>query len=334
MTADRCPDRVRRLAFHVSSHALPFVFSSFSDKGRSKIRCLAEHPSCSSCRKRHAKCVYAASSSRTTRSSLHHVTRNNQISSHATGGEFDGYSPAVEGLNETDHSPADGDEARFDENPALPIESNVFGESNTSVRDDSTALMGMDIFSLMSEEADMQSNLSWIFDDFPDILFPSLPITSNFLSAPLPGQTLEVYSPLVTVPVSINTREKQPPDLPMLDAQELCTAIDAMPVGGHTNSTSRLVLPQLGDLDEQLPPASYFVVTSITPALRNKLLDSIRIPLEQGPWQAVSLTNFPSCQKLAHCIDLYFIHFNAVSSMYLSHSTSLINLDKVPPNHT
>src|ERR1700761_5908674 len=153
--AVRCPSHARRLAFHVSSHSLHPHFPTSPNQCRSKIKCLSERPSCSSCRKRRAKCAYASPVTRNTASSPNRVTRTHQATSHATGSDLETYSPAVGGLIETDRPSEEGSEVRFRKNVALPMEPNFFGEIDTSVRDDSVALLGMNLFNSMSEEADM-----------------------------------------------------------------------------------------------------------------------------------------------------------------------------------
>jgi hypothetical protein len=299
---------------------------------RSKIRCPAEHPTCSTCRKRQAKCVYASSINRNANLNPNHVTGISHATFKTAGHDLRTLPLATEGLRENQRLTEDRSGIRFRENAALPVEHNLFSEIDTSLRVDSDSLLGMHLFSPMSEEADLQTNLSWIFDDFPDIIFPSLPVTPKLESGPFPPQTLDVAPPQVITPDTTRSRENLPPDLPMLDSQEILSPVQTMPVDRHTNSTARLVLPPLGGVDEHLPPASYFVLTSITPTTRTKLLDTIRVPLEQGPWEAVSLTNFPSCQKLAHCIDLYFAHFNTVSYVRLMLSTSL-NILSIGSSH-
>jgi hypothetical protein len=91
------------------------------------------------------------------------------------------------------------------------------------------------------------------------------------------------------------------------------------------NPMQRLVLPQLGGSEDELPPASNFTATRIHPAIRAKLLDTIRTPLERGHWQPASIENFPSCPKLEHCIDMYFVHFNTVRHEPWTINESLIS---------
>jgi hypothetical protein len=241
------------------------------------------------------------------------------LSSHASNPALTAYGYSVEGIPDvglpSPHDTQDVIAGEFCENVNLSIRDDIHPIGpEPSFTYDSGALVDFDLFNSMSEEANMHSSLSWIFNDVPDIVFGSIPNSPSLLPTPVAVNRSgeEPPPPQATRSDPPGFHDDQSSDLPMLDPQDIMRSEETFSIDWQFTPTQHLILPYLGGSDESLPPASYFEAASITTDTRIKLLDSIQIPLEHGPWQPISMANFPSCRKLAHCIDLYFAHFNKV----------------------
>lgn len=67
-------------------------------------------------------------------------------------------------------------------------------------------------------------------------------------------------------------------------------------------------------------PGSFWQLERISETERIRIQQSIRSSIERPLWTAVSMANFPSREKLDHCIDLFFANWRPVST---SNSQSL-----------
>jgi hypothetical protein len=105
--------------------------------------------------------------------------------------------------------------------------------------------------------------------------------------------------------------------LPTPEPQDTCEPNDPWPLEWHAEGQQALDLPSLNDETDDTE-ATYYGMKSLGGIFRTKLQEAIRLPLEQPPWQAVSLTNFPSKTKLDRCIDLFFAHHNSVRCPFAS----------------
>ena len=203
----------------------------------------------------------------------------------------------------------DANEGRYQGRPPAPMDMSPFDDIGSYIPEQSTLFVHMDLFNPITEEFYGQSSLGWIFDDLPEVVFPTLPNSPKLgTAAPLP---MAIDSELDQATSGFNDGSGTGALERSSSHEDGSGPEDPWPAEWHI-STQRLVLPSLGRLDETVPAAHHFVMLPITSSARLRLLDSIRIPLDRGPWQTVSLVNFPSCERLDHCVDLYFVHFNKV----------------------
>lgn len=163
-------------------------------------------------------------------------------------------------------------------------------------------------------------SLAWIFENNVDELFPSMP--------PSPGRYLSMEDAAPTLADLDGQqhrdfayendhaagRDTQINDLPKPTPRDHCSPDDVWPMEWHAASGQPLTLPILATVGEELDanPGSFYNIKNITDTERARMVNSIRLPLERPPWQTVSLANFPSKEKLDHCIDLFFRHLDRV----------------------
>jgi hypothetical protein len=167
---------------------------------RSKIKCHAERPSCSSCRKRQLRCAYSqvpdrAQDTAAETSAAHDVEDYENENSVVLVAEID---EIVSGtaLGTGLPSPSSG---RGVNNNTLPDASSPFGQVGGSVPDYALTVMDSNMLDCFFGEPSMQTNLGWIFDDLPEDGFPSLsnsprPIFSSVIGLPLAPEIEQVAS--------------------------------------------------------------------------------------------------------------------------------------------
>lgn len=163
-------------------------------------------------------------------------------------------------------------------------------------------------------------SFTWIFEDNLDDVFQStLPSPWHDLLATdfdfstgkdeaQPPETLEQED------WEIDESNEEIDELPQPTPQDRCNPDDVWPMEWHAASAQCLTLPNLEPLNQDLnmKTGSFYPIQSVTESMRARLLNSVRLPLERVPWQTTSLANFPSKDKLDHCIDLFFRHFDRV----------------------
>ncbi|KAI1612315.1 fungal-specific transcription factor domain-containing protein [Exophiala viscosa] len=146
--------------------------------------------------------------------------------------------------------------------------------------------------------------MDWLFQDpheenyFDDLLFNNEPQTCNTNSFTYSEQSWPSTSQEPAAKY-LSSRDRQ------------CD----WPLDGATPTDRRLDIPKLGENRSSLPNRPCFSRASwITEDGRAKLQPSISCLLEKPLWSAISLANFPSKEKLDHCIDLFFANFRPVVS--------------------
>jgi hypothetical protein len=162
------------------------------------------------------------------------------------------------------------------------------------------------------EEPTLESNLDWIFNNFPDEVFPSIPSSPRMSSNSVIEQVQERAGRTEVLPTDDIDDENGIPNLPIPTPRDRCPLDDPWPMEWHSAPAQHLILPTLGAVDENSTEARYYPTVPVNDAARANMQYSIRLPLERVPWQVVSLANFPSNAKLDHCINLYFAHFERV----------------------
>lgn len=275
------------------------------DEIRAKVKCNGERPTCSACRKRRTKCFYASPNAHTSSSDVDLAIGEDQIRTRTIVEELAALSEKVTG----DEQYPGAQLLRISVSPTSDYSSAV---NDVATREDVVYVSTeLDLLKPIYGQRSAESNFEWMFNDLPEIVFPS------------PTQSLRHRFPLLYEPISESTqrafphpeeqRTDSPLDLPHTNSQDTLASEDSWLVDWTSVPKQGLLLPRLGGDDAELLPTSYVSTGSITPAIRIKLLDHVRMPLERGPWAPVSLANFPSCQTLEHCIDMYFAHFHNVS---------------------
>jgi hypothetical protein len=163
-------------------------------------------------------------------------------------------------------------------------------------------------------------SFAWIFENNLDEVFPSMP--------PSPGHDLSAmdveatwakvdgqqHLRLVGEDGDVVGPDGQLDDLPQPTPRDHCNPDDVWPMEWHAASAQPLTLPTLGSAGDERDTNSgfFFSIKSVSEPARAKMVNSIRLPLQRSPWQTVSLANFPSKEKLDHCIDLFFRHLDRV----------------------
>ncbi|KAH8816729.1 fungal-specific transcription factor domain-containing protein [Xylogone sp. PMI_703] len=279
---------------------------------RSKIKCQAERPVCSSCQKRRLRCVYA------------HVSESTESSRPPaeTSASFD-YGEMAEIEPIVDEPMSEG--ATVDVGLPSPSSGRVMSDStphDTTSRFDplenflpaySPVLVDSNLLDSFFGQPGLQHNLnlSWIFNDPPVDGFPSLANSPGLSFLPSARQPLASE---IEQMLSSNNQEDMcvvtQTNYQNSNMQENDELENSWLAEWNTIPVQQLVLPDLGSSDEQVPTMRYYFITPIRSSVRDRLLDTIRRPLQRGPWEEVSLVHFPSNEKLDHCIDLFFAHFN------------------------
>ncbi|KAK4945326.1 hypothetical protein LTR10_015485 [Elasticomyces elasticus] len=270
---------------------------------KSKIKCSGDRPQCRSCAHRRASCIYpryleSKSSSdvhpntdiplipevEPPRSPPHAIKQSHQQASsfvHTLSGEsLPVQSVVVQGVD-----------------PIFPT--NLPGAPQSPPQ----LLNSIDYNTLPMDFAGL-SDLDWLFQDthegtyFDDFLTNNEPQTCNTSSLAHSDQSWPSTSQEPAAKY-LSSRDRQ------------CD----WPMDGAIPTDRRLDIPKLGKNHSSLPSRPYFFrVSSITEDDRSKLQGSISYLLEKPLWTAVSLANFPSKEKLDHCIDLFFANFRPVVS--------------------
>jgi hypothetical protein len=169
-------------------------------------------------------------------------------------------------------------------------------------------------------------NIDWIFHDAVDNSFPlpedSSSRTQSSMTAPpsvcLQGEdaaTDAVNDPSMRI-YSIYNQQDHLRALPIPETKDSCSADDPWPMEWHAVPAQSFALPHLGNTE---PTEEYSIAPTCFPSipvsssLRMRLQSSLQLPLNHIPWHAVSISAFPSKEKLDRCIDLYFTHYDNVS---------------------
>ena len=281
---------------------------------RAKIKCLAEVPCCSSCQRRKIECRYNS----IPRSALPRVK-----SKHRAAQEFTAVSAGSDIVaNSLALTPAY--ESVF---PAAPSREGILdggfldrtsGEEwrdldnrNGSWTNGSTMSMDQKGFDSMLQDTLLDTDLDWSNNFYSDLIFPSL--LDSPQSPPISDATFERVARSAASETISEVLYPDLSSLPTPSEEQYVGPGDRWAwlmekPGAHVH---RLILPAIGCQDDGLN-SRFYPTLSISEALRSRLQDCIRVPLDRGPWQTVSLQNFPSCNHLEHCMDAYFMHSHPV----------------------
>jgi hypothetical protein len=148
-------------------------------------------------------------------------------------------------------------------------------------------------------DSQIDMNLDWLFSDTFNNVALAQPFATNE-EQPIPSSVFDVPSSLSlsTLPGSAR-RNSGGPDAPW-------------PMAWNATPIQSFNLPPLGSQENYIKGPTYFSLTPISASTRTTLLNYLRLALENALWQNVSLDAFPSQEKLDHCVDMFFAHFDRV----------------------
>lgn len=271
---------------------------------RSKIKCPGEKPICSSCVKRNHHCEYTAVQSSPKSPTSHVPPSTTELQSVF---DQDATSTSVQQSEATMHNVTDTAITHYYDQhadlryttPSQPPAMFDFGS----------------IFADASYNPNFES-VAWIFEENLDEVFPSVPASPrhNLSAFTLGNADVQQAQNLEQEYQQTIIGSEELEDLPQPTPRDHCSPDDVWPMEWHASSAQHLVLPTLGSVGEdfEVSSGSFYAVANITEQARARMENSIRLPLERTPWQTVSLAHFPSKEKLDHCIDLFFRHFDRV----------------------
>lgn len=194
-------------------------------------------------------------------------------------------------------------------------------------------------FANLLDATDFNSNLDWLFETMSgdgsagvaDFYLPT-DFVNDFTQADVPDDvSLASFSSQEARPNDNDPlKDRSSPsegdqailDLPTIPhSEDSCKPDDPWPMEWHAEHSQRsLELPELGADDEEDGQlfSHFFSSWTLRPSTVDALTHFMRLPAQRSPWQAVSLKNFPSKDKLEYCIDLYFGNFHQASSVPIS----------------
>lgn len=147
--------------------------------------------------------------------------------------------------------------------------------------------------------------LDWIFSTDMAELFNNAPEQPQFLVPPeVPQQAPETNA----LRGRHLLHDSSALSLPVPDAQERFGPDDA--TVGPAAPLSHFSLPPLSLTPGFELYTSFFTTKPISSSTRELMQSWLRLPLEKGMWDNVSLSAFPSKEKLDHCIDLFFAQWD------------------------
>lgn len=171
------------------------------------------------------------------------------------------------------------------------------------------------------------SGMEWVFDNnFNDTLTPfpyspSGPYSSMQTLTPIPNAAqAEGLAPSLPLNVerSPNGEDNQLSSTVSLTPTEHFedgnVPEDQWPMEWRAVPVQLHAIPVLANVEGSSPYANHFDYPPITSQTRADLVNTLKLPMQKSPWQVVSLANFPSERTLDRCIDLYFVHFDKVST--------------------
>jgi hypothetical protein len=173
------------------------------------------------------------------------------------------------------------------------------------------------------EDSNIHSNLDWIFDsnlnDFSQVELRS-PNFNRLFSGPSMDPAHVFQDQPTLIPLKDTDWAKNGsgevtsiPSLPIPVPHNQCGPDDPWPMEWHATQGQALELPVLGGQQEGSGSTPIFYPTTpVSPSARMALQDILRAPLMQSPWPILNTPSFPSEEKLNHCIDMYFMHFDRV----------------------
>lgn len=167
------------------------------------------------------------------------------------------------------------------------------------------------------------TQMDWIFYNSSDDVFPyatQMFPSENTILGPNESSMLAMSHPnnLARHTSNLPAHSEPDQDSPLSRLQdpqpeEHGDPEDRWPMEWRAVPVQLSALPPLRNGHANMTYPSHHSLPSINDFTLATIQDYLRIPLEASPWQPVTLDHFPTKEKLDHCIDLYFLHFDQVS---------------------
>jgi hypothetical protein len=297
---------------------------------QSKIRCNGEQPTCSSCRKRNITCTFPEPrtlQSRISRALNHEGTLTES---------FRAFPQPSTVLPSVEHAPSSTDNSPFTENHSMkdstgqgyPRDSPQARHQrlSTDMHLEMPAGLTPNMTFTSFDHLDFNSNLDWILEatSSDDLLWGSdnfdargFPDGGTFQHHNMPASQRSVppinhACELSSGSTKATTSQSQEPLAGLLIPQPQATRSygDPWPLETPRPPQRHITLPALGsDRPQHIPTDRYYHIKPTTDETWYALQRCLRSPFDYSSLQSLSLEYFPSKEKLDHCIDLYFTHF-------------------------
>lgn len=267
---------------------------------RSKLKCTGEKPECSRCHSRRTACVYIRQQQQ---SQVQDVTTSTPLSSNQLSPPNEPPKESITSALLPERTTVAGDTTQM--TPAGPLPG--FADS--------------DAFSFFGDPG-FDTNFAWLannsFDDvayIPDFLQYDLSAVSEAASA---NATVPINVPFSdaiigqTMNISLSS-EPSKLGRPIPDPNEHDAPEDRWPMEWRAVPVQIHRLPVLERSLLGVTFPSHFLLPKLDTSSLDRIKCIMQLPQERSPWQTVSIADFPSGGQLDHCLDLYFLHFDAVS---------------------
>ncbi|KAL5083835.1 hypothetical protein Trisim1_000879 [Trichoderma cf. simile WF8] len=270
---------------------------------RSKIRCSGQRPQCLACAEREVSCVYTAGAEKHRSGDSQSIHKSTPHSGTSLVIDYGKKQPIDGGSTEdTDQEPQSGS-VESDTRDLTPLTSFPTENLGSYPTGGTHNVLLADSFIPNYED----THFDWILRDAGDRMdFNALNFSPDRMlldhaTSPLFWSTYQSYQNTAQEPAS---KYKEP------HAQQEAWLLDP-----HEPFERSLDIPSLGGQRTDLSKTgSYSQIRHLAEEDRDRIRRSAKACLEEPLWTAVSFSDFPSREKLDHCIDLFFTNFRPVLS--------------------
>ncbi|EHK19348.1 uncharacterized protein TRIVIDRAFT_69340 [Trichoderma virens Gv29-8] len=269
---------------------------------KSKIKCSGHRPQCLACAEREVSCEYtlpiASGEQKHQRDDSHSTHRSTPHSTTSYAIDYGNKAPIhLESTEDTDKEPQSVS-VESDTQAPTPLPSFPTQHFGTYLTERAHNVPLTDPFIASYDD----THFDWVLRDVGDrVDFNALDFSPDRMlldhtNSPLFWSTYQNYPNNAQEPAS---KYKEG------NAQQEAWLLDP-----HEPSERSLDIPSLGGQRTDLSKAgSYSQLRHLTEEDRDRIQRSAKACLEEPLWATVSFSDFPSKEKLDHCIDLFFINF-------------------------
>ncbi|KAL6228769.1 fungal-specific transcription factor domain-containing protein [Aspergillus navahoensis] len=300
---------------------------------RSKTRCNGERPTCSSCKRRNLTCTFERPASGSYQQRRTQYNNSDESLGAASEQNSSVLPPALPEFSSLGGARS---VATLTTSETESIELNM-NQSNPNLDWPNSSLtaaadlvpkasagFSSDLLFTAFDNPDFNTNADWILEssgseEFPTGLDSLGTVTGD--GDPL-SQLLLMSAPQTTLPSAKNDAASCDPGdgaalggLLIPQPRDTLDYGDPWPLETPRPPPRHISLPPLGsDQQESSSRGRYYTLMPINDRTWHALQKCIQLPFEHNTLQSLSLDNFPSKEKLNHCIDLYFAHFQPTLS--------------------